>query len=99
MEFGRSVSEQDFMHLGKFECLARVATGDGVSAPLTLVASKPATPLGAAKAARYVSRQNYERFVRQVEAEMEARRKPADKPSRPRPKVSGSKDGWSDMGL
>jgi hypothetical protein len=88
-EFGTSVTEKDFMHLGKYEVLARVATGDGVSSPLTMTTMEPARPVGAAKAVRYVSRQNYGRPVAQVEREMEERRRPEAKPSRPRPKVSG----------
>src|SRR3954469_3478555 len=92
-EFGSSVSENDFMHLGKFEAISRIATGDGVSAPLTLVTNEPVKPYGKAKAVRYVSRQNYGRPAAQVEKEMEDRRKPAERPSRPRPKVSGG-DVW-----
>ncbi len=46
-----------------------------------------------AKAVRYVSRQNYERPVPTVEKEMEQRRRLAEKPSRPRSKISGG-DFW-----
>ncbi len=56
--------------------------------------NEPAKPYGKAKAVRYVSRQEYGRPVAKVEAEMEARRRPEAKPSRPRPKVSGS--DWPD---
>jgi hypothetical protein len=98
-EFGNSVSEKDFMHLGKFEALARISTPGGVSSPLTLVTEEPVKGFGTTKAVRYVSRQNYGRPVAQVVKEMEERRKPAEKPSRPRPKVSGDGDGWADMGL
>jgi uncharacterized protein DUF87 len=47
-EFGTSVTDKDFMHLGKYEVLARVATGDGVSSPLTMTTMEPARPVGAA---------------------------------------------------
>src|SRR3954468_1278363 len=88
-EFGSHVTDADFMHLGRYEALARVSTGDGVSPPMTLTANAPAQPYGTAKATRYVSRQNYGRPVAEVEREMEARRRPPEKPNRPRPKISG----------
>jgi hypothetical protein len=78
------------MHLGKFEAISRIATGDGVSAPLTLVTNQPAKPYAKAKAVRYVSRQNYWRPVGKVEKEMEKRRRIERTPSnRPSPKISG----------
>jgi DNA helicase HerA-like ATPase len=92
-EFGSSVTDKDFMHLGKYEAIARLSTGDGVSSPLTLVTKEPATPYGRQRAVRYVSRQKYGRPVGQVEADMEARRRVEKTPNqRRRPKVSG--EGW-----
>lgn len=92
-EFGRSVDEADFMHLGKYEALARIATGDGVSAPLTLTTNAPAPAYGKAKAVRYVSRQQYGRPLAEVQAEMASRRQvDRTRPGRQRPKVGG--EGW-----
>src|SRR5207248_3353458 len=34
-EFGRSVSDEDFQNLGQFEVLCRLATEEGVSAPVS----------------------------------------------------------------
>ncbi|WP_091437424.1 hypothetical protein [Geodermatophilus poikilotrophus] len=95
-EFGVGVTDKDLMHLGKYEALARVATGDGVSAPLTLTATEPAKSAETAKWVRYVSRQNYGRPVEEVVREMEERRRPELTPARPRPKVSGGggEDVW-----
>lgn len=89
-EFGTAVTERDFMQLGKFEAIARVATGDGVSAPLTMVTSEPAKPYGKSKAVRYVSRQKYGRPVGDVMREIDSRRQPEPQPARKRPRISGS---------
>jgi hypothetical protein len=92
-EFGSSVTDNDFMHLGKYEVLARVATGEGVSAPLTMTTEPPPTPYGTAKAVRNASRTEYGRHVAQVERDMEARRRVEKAPSKKRPKLSG--EGWA----
>lgn len=93
-EFGGSVTDADFMHLGRFEAIARISTGEGVSAPVTLTTHEPAQSYGTSGTIRSASRQAYGRPVAQVEAEILARRtSSAAKPSRKRrPKVGG--DGW-----
>ena len=92
-EFGKSVDEYDFQHLGRYEAVARVATPDGVSQPMTLTTSEPAKGEGWAKQAKYVSRTTYGRPVQEVEADIEARHSHEKVPRTKRPKV-GSEDGW-----
>ena len=88
-EFGSSIDETDFMTLGKYEAITRVATGDGVSPPLTMTTIEPAKGYGTAKAVRYVSRQKYGRPAAAVAAEILGRRRIETKePNRPRPR------GW-----
>jgi hypothetical protein len=88
-EFGSSVEDSDFMHLGKYEAIARVATGSGVSAPLTMTTLEPAKGYGTAKAVRYVSRQKYGRTVNDVAADIANRRRPEKKPPKNPPKIGG----------
>jgi hypothetical protein len=45
-EFGRSVEDHDLMHLGPYEVILRLATSDGVSAPVTGVTQPPSRPVG-----------------------------------------------------
>jgi hypothetical protein len=88
-EFGSSVTEGDFMHLGKYETLVRVATGGGVSAPLSMSTLGPAKGYGTANAVRYVSRQKYGRPAYEVAAEIEARRRVDKKdPPKRRPEIN-----------
>lgn len=94
-EFGPSVSPHDFQHMGKYEAMARIATTDGVSPPLTFTASPPAAGYGKAEVVRYNSRQTYGRPVATVEQEIEARRRPAAQPekaNKPR-----RKSDWDDF--
>jgi hypothetical protein len=87
-EFGRLVDEQDFLTLGRYEALARVATGDGVSQPITMTALPPSKPTGTAEAVRTASRNRYGRPISEVEAEIDARRRPSATDSqRHKPKV------------
>lgn len=89
-EFGSTVTDDDFMHLGKFEAITRIATPDGVSSPLTMTTMEPAKPAGTAKEVRYVSRQKHGRPAHEVEAEIIKRRTVEEKKTnRPRPKISG----------
>jgi hypothetical protein len=92
-EFGRSVDENDFMHLGKHEAIARLASGDGVSAPVTMATKPPAERLGYNQTARQKSRERFGRAVVDVEAEITARRTVdgSGKPKR-RPKIGS--DSW-----
>jgi hypothetical protein len=92
-EFGRSVDEDDFVNLGAYEAIARIATPDGVSAPITLT-TRPlikSTCLG--NAVRIASRTTYGRPVAQVEAEIEARRQAGDDQPKKKPKLGPQKWG------
>lgn len=81
-EFGNTVSEQDFLHLGRFEALARIATNDGISPPLTLATYAPAKGHGGSRDIRQASQQQYGRKVADVEAEMRSRRTASQMPNR-----------------
>ncbi|MGH8684536.1 MAG: TraM recognition domain-containing protein [Nitrosospira sp.] len=73
-EFGKSVDDHDFMHLGPYEVIMRMATSDGVSAPVTGVTQPPGRRTGLDNAARFKSREKYGRPVADVEAEINNRR-------------------------
>ena len=45
-EFGRSVTEDDFLNLGAYEVLARLATEDGVNPPVSGTTLPPFAPMG-----------------------------------------------------
>jgi hypothetical protein len=92
-EFGRQVDDQDFLSLGKYEVLLKLAAADGVSQPVTGVARPPRRSTGSAEEVRARSRQRYGRPVAAVEAEIAERRKPSDQPPRKRPKLGGQE--WS----
>ena len=51
-EFGRAVEDHDLMHLGPYEVILRLATSDGVSAPVTGVTQPPSRVAGLANEAR-----------------------------------------------
>lgn len=91
-EFGTSVSDQDFMHLSRYEALARVATADGVSPPLTLSTNAPARPYGLYKDVAALSRGKYGRAVEHVEKQIRERRSLDSMPKKRRPKLSDG--GW-----
>ena len=76
-EFGRLVDEDDFVNLSAYEAMARLATGDGVSPPLSLTTEPPSRTTGVAKAVLVASRARYGRPVAEVEAEIDARRRPS----------------------
>lgn len=80
-QFGRSVSEDDFLNLGRFEVLMRLATDEGVSAPLSGVTLPPGDPTGFAGEVRQLSRERYGRPRPEVEAEIRARKEGRKKPS------------------
>jgi hypothetical protein len=90
-QFGRSVSEEDFSNLARFEVLMRIATADGVSSPVTGVTMPPVDPSGFAEEVRRLSRRNYGRPVAEVEAEIKQRRgqQPAPEPSTRRRRFGG----------
>lgn len=92
-DFGSSVTDHDFMHLGKYEAISRVATGDGVSAPLTISTAEPAQGFNFARELQKRSREVYGSPLHKVEADIQARRKPSQAPKSKRPRI-GSEDKW-----
>jgi hypothetical protein len=89
-EFGNSVADQDFMNLGRYETVVRVATGEGVSAPLTVATNAPAKPNSDEHYVARISRDRYGRRIENVYAEMENRYKPPEKPDKRRPNIGTS---------
>ncbi|MDX3277311.1 type IV secretory system conjugative DNA transfer family protein [Streptomyces scabiei] len=88
--FGRSVSDDDFMNLGKYEVLMRLATTEGVSSPVTGKTMPSIDPTGFTDEVQRLSRERYARPVAEVEAEISARRGTQPKPERPnRPRFGG----------
>lgn len=83
-EFGRLLTEDDFINLGAFEAIARIATDAGVSPPMTIATAPPSKTTGIGRAVKAASRAKYGRAVAEVEAEIDARRRvSAKKPSKP----------------
>ncbi|WP_112236898.1 type IV secretory system conjugative DNA transfer family protein [Kribbella monticola] len=76
-EFGRSVDQDDFMNLGAYEVICRLATGASISQPVTGMTLPPGRSTGMAKTVRHRSRNRYGRPVRAVEQEIAQRRSPA----------------------
>jgi hypothetical protein len=89
-EFGRSVSDEDFLNLGQYEVLCRLATSDGVSQPVTGITKPPIEPTGSTASVRERSRQRYGRPLADVEAEIVARRSAPGGGPKKRPKVGTS---------
>jgi hypothetical protein len=88
-EFGRSVSDEDFMNLGQYEVLMRLATDEGVSQPVTGKCLPPSSPTGLEHEVRARSRMRYGRPLADVEAEIDARRQAAEVPPKKRPRLGG----------
>ncbi|WP_405954307.1 type IV secretory system conjugative DNA transfer family protein [Streptomyces phaeochromogenes] len=90
-QFGRSVSDEDFLNLRRFEVLMRLATEDGVSSPVTGVTLPPVDPTGLADEVQRLSRRTYGRPVAEVEGEIRRRRgaQPAPEPSTRRRRSGG----------
>lgn len=90
-QFGRSVSENDFTSLARFEVLMRLATSDGVSSPITGVTLPPVDPTGFGEQARQLARSTYGRPIAEVEAAIKQRRgqQPAPGPSTRRRRFGG----------
>lgn len=90
-QFGRSVTEDDFTNLARFEVLLRLATSEGVSAPITGTTLLPMKPTGFADEVRQLSRATYGRPRDEVEAAIRERQggAPAPEPSRRRPRFGG----------
>ncbi|GAA3894383.1 type IV secretory system conjugative DNA transfer family protein [Streptomyces lacrimifluminis] len=90
-QFGRSVTDEDFLNLRRFEVLMRLSTSDGVSTPVTGVTLPPVEPTGFSDEVRRRSRARFARPVAEVEAEIKARRgqQPAPEPSTRRRRFGG----------
>ncbi|MCP2245736.1 type IV secretion system DNA-binding domain-containing protein [Lentzea aerocolonigenes] len=73
-EFGRLVTEDDFINLGGFEAIVRIATDTGVSSPFTITTAPPSRTTNIAEAVKAASRTKYGRPVAEVEVEIDARR-------------------------
>jgi len=89
-EFGRSVTDDDFMYLDQYSVLMRLATLDGVSQPVTGLTYPPSPLSGVDQEVRVRSRQRYGRPLAEVEAAITARRTVPDTPPRKRPKLGGT---------
>lgn len=87
-EFGRAVDESDFQLLGQYEAISRIATGEGVTAPMTLTTNAPAKGYGKTNAVRYTSRQQFSRAVAEVRKEIDERRDEQKLPKKERPKLT-----------
>lgn len=94
-QFGRSVTDDDFANLARFEVIMRFATSDGVSSPVTGVTLPPIEPSGFAGDVRRLSRRNYGRPVAEVEQEIKERRgqQPAPRASNRRRQFGGPRNG------
>jgi hypothetical protein len=91
-EFGRSVSEDDFMNLGQYEVLCRLVTGEGVSAPVSGETVPPVEPTGLSDAVRAASRRRYGRTRAAIEADIRQRRTPHEAPKpKKKPRLGGVK--------
>ncbi len=86
-EFGRQVDDSDFLNLGPYEVIARIATRHGVSPPVTGVTLPPRQPTGLVREIRELSRRRYGRPLEQIEAEILARRRVQQPGKRQRPKL------------
>ncbi|MEU9242845.1 type IV secretion system DNA-binding domain-containing protein [Streptomyces sp. NPDC048385] len=92
-EFGKAVTEDDFMNLGAYEVITRLVTGDGVSPPMTGRTAQPFAGFGLADQAWERATNRYGRPRDEVLAEI-ANRTTAPEPAPPkRPRV-GSQE-WT----
>jgi hypothetical protein len=91
-EFGRKVDDQDFMNLGQFEVLMKLAGADGMSQPVSGNARSPCDGTGVAITVRLSSRRKYGRPIKEVEEAIAARRKPTGPPptTKKRPNVGST---------
>jgi len=98
-EFGNSVSEDDFMHLGRYEAIARIATDDGVSSPLTLTASPPAERHNLSRQVIAMSRQAYGVPAGQVERDIIERRQESKAPAGGKRPAIGTLDSFGETAV
>jgi hypothetical protein len=93
-EFGPSVDEHDFMQLGSYETLARLAVNNTVTAPVTAITLPPPTPLGSTEAVRAFSRDQYGRDLAEVESELATRHRASPAPTQTLAETPGFLVGW-----
>lgn len=79
-EFGNTLTEDDFKNLGRYEAIARIATDDGVSSPMTFRASAPAPAHGLQRTVVTMSRRDYGVPEAVVERQINERRKESKAP-------------------
>lgn len=89
-EFGRSVSEDDFMELGQYEVLCRLVTSEGVSAPVSATTLLPPEPTERAAEVRNRARERYGRSLADIQADIERRRTPRSPQPKKRPRLGGT---------
>jgi hypothetical protein len=99
-EFGRTVSDEDFMSLGQYEVLCRLATAEGVSAPVSAETLPPMEPTGFRDEVRRRSRKRYGRTSAEIQADIALRRAPRESPQpKKRPRLGGMawelRTGWT----
>ncbi|WP_427007212.1 type IV secretory system conjugative DNA transfer family protein [Pseudarthrobacter sp. H2] len=86
-QFGSSVTKDDFMNLGQYEGIARIATTEGVSTPVSFIAAPPKQRHNLGWKVREASRKNYGRTPAAIAEEIARRRKAAPTPVSQRPNI------------
>jgi hypothetical protein len=92
-EFGTQVNPSDFKNLGRYEVICRLLGSEGVSQPVTAIIREPTPKHNLTRQVRAASRRQYGRPVREVEAEIRARRSVPEESHRKRPRLGGQE--WS----
>jgi hypothetical protein len=91
-EFGRSVADEDFMNLGRYEVLCRFATEEGVSPPVSAVTLRPVASTELVDEVRERSRKRYGCTPEEVAADIAQRRTPRKPPeAKKKPRTGGVK--------
>ncbi|MDI3211749.1 type IV secretion system DNA-binding domain-containing protein [Arthrobacter sp. AL12] len=86
-QFGSSVTDSDLMNLGQYEGIARIATSDGVSTPVSFIAAPPKQRHNLGWKVREASRKNYGRAPAAIADEISQRRKATPTPTKQRPNI------------
>lgn len=86
-QFGSSVTDSDLMNLGQYEGIARIATSQGVSSPVSFIAAPPKQRHNLGWKVREASRKNYGRTPSAIANEITQRRKAAPTPTAQRPNI------------
>jgi hypothetical protein len=86
-QFGSSVTDSDFMNLGQYEGLARIATSEGVSSPVSFLAAPPKQRHNLGWKVREASRKNYGRNPTAIAQEINQRRHATPTPTSQRPNI------------